>query len=84
MARPPRRRGSEERDPPTPADQFLYLLFEMERLVARQLTKWTHTEAAALHARLWCMNIPLAVFLVSPFGSFDPDRDWHAEAGHAV
>jgi hypothetical protein len=52
MAKPRRRREDEERLPPTPADQFLYLLFEMERLVARQLIKWTPTEATALHARL--------------------------------
>jgi hypothetical protein len=63
MARPPRRRGTEERDPPTPADQFLYLLFEMERLVARQLTKWTPAEAAALHARL----IRIANVIYPPF-----------------
>lgn len=32
----------------------------------------------------WCMNIPPAAFLVSPLGSFDPNRDWHSEAGHPV
>jgi len=52
MARPPRRRDTEGRHPPAPADQFLYLLLEMERLVARQLIKWTPAEATALHARL--------------------------------
>jgi hypothetical protein len=30
------------------------------------------------------MNIPPAAFLVSPLGSFDSNRDWHAEAGHPV
>jgi hypothetical protein len=59
MAKLPWRRGTEKRDPPTTADQFLYLLFEMERLVARQLIKWTPTEAAALHARLERIAIAL-------------------------
>ncbi len=30
------------------------------------------------------MNIPAAAFLGLAFGLFDPNRDWHAEAGHAV
>jgi hypothetical protein len=34
--------------------------------------------------RRWCMNILPAGFFVSPLGSLDPNRDRHAEAGHAV
>jgi len=32
----------------------------------------------------WCTNLPSDSFLLLPFGLFDPNRNRHAEVGHAV
>ena len=43
-----------------------------------------HARRLAHDRIIRCMNISLALFLASSFALFDPNRDRHTEAGHAV
>ena len=52
MAKRTRRQGTNRRGIPTPAEQFLYLLIEMENLIGKGPIRLTSDEAAALRVRL--------------------------------